>query len=230
MPRNQRTGPERTAKPEAVEAENSVAPPSDDELVARAWEREQEGDAAGAVDIYRELLLSDPGNVRARYSLGELYRRSGQYTMALEQLEAARSAEPDNAEVLSKLGEVLLANGQFDAAERELRRAQRLSPRADVHTSLGILYFKRGLLSQAESELRRAVDLAPDFGAAYFYRGEALNQLGRFDEALDMLERAVQLDPTNSRAFYTMGILYDRKNLRSEAEVMYRKAHEAATT
>jgi tetratricopeptide (TPR) repeat protein len=220
---------ESLKQPEAIEEAGRIAPVSEDELLARAWERETPNDDAAAVGIYRELLLSDPANVRARYALGELYRRGRQYTMALEQLEAARVAEPDNADVLSKLGEVLLANGDFDAAERELKRAQRVSPRADVHASLGILYFKRGLLSQAEIELRRAVDLAPDYAVAYFYRGEALNQLGRFDEALEMLERAVQLDPANSRAFYTMGILYDRKNLRAQAEVMYKKAREAAT-
>jgi tetratricopeptide (TPR) repeat protein len=136
---------ESPKQPEAIEEAGRIAPVSEDELLARAWEREQANDDAAAVGIYRELLLSDPANVRARYALGELYRRGRQYTMALEQLEAARVAEPDNADVLSKLGEVLLANGDFDAAERELKRAQRVSPRADVHASLGILYFKRGL-------------------------------------------------------------------------------------
>ncbi|HUE77522.1 MAG TPA: tetratricopeptide repeat protein, partial [Longimicrobiales bacterium] len=61
---------------------------------------------------------------------------------------------------------------------------------------------------------------------AYFYRGEALNRLGRVEEAIQMLERSVQHDPSNAKAYHTMGILYDRKHLRQEATTMYRKARE----
>ena len=48
------------------------------------------------------------------------------------------------------------------------------------------------------------------------------------DEAIEMLERAVQLQPGNARAYYTMGLLYDRKNLRQEAQQMFRKSREVA--
>jgi tetratricopeptide (TPR) repeat protein len=82
------------------------------------------------------------------------------------------------------------------------------------------------LYAQAELELKRALDLDPDHGVAYFYRGECLNQLGRVDEALEMLERSVVLHPHNPRAYFTMGILYDRKHLPQQAAAMYRKAHE----
>ena len=79
---------------------------------------------------------------------------------------------------------------------------------------------------QAEAELKHALELDDQNGDAYFYRGEALNQLSRVDDALEMLERAVQFQPGNARAYYTMGILYDRKHLRQEATTMYRKARE----
>jgi len=45
-----------------------------------------------------------------------------------------------------------------------------------------------------------------------------------------MLQRATQLQPTNGRAFYVMGILYDRKRRPDEAAAMYRKAREVGTT
>jgi Flp pilus assembly protein TadD len=46
------------------------------------------------------------------------------------------------------------------------------------------------------------------------------------DEALDMLLRATQLQPDNARAYYVMGILYDKKSRAQEAAAMYRKARE----
>jgi Flp pilus assembly protein TadD len=90
-----------------------------------------------------------------------------------------------------------------------------------------VISFRRGLYSQAEQELRRALDLNPESASAYFYRGEALNQLSRVDEALDMLVRATQLQPANARAYYVMGILYDKKSRPQEAAAMFRKAREA---
>ena len=46
------------------------------------------------------------------------------------------------------------------------------------------------------------------------------------NEALDALQRSVQLQPTNTRAYYLMGILYDRKRLPEQAMAMYKKARE----
>jgi superkiller protein 3 len=66
----------------------------------------------------------------------------------------------------------------------------------------------------------------PDHGLAYYYRGEALNRLGRVDEAMAALERALELLPRNSRAYYTLGILLDKKNRPEEAALMYKKARE----
>jgi Flp pilus assembly protein TadD len=43
---------------------------------------------------------------------------------------------------------------------------------------------------------------------------------------MEVLERATVLQPTNAKAFYTLGILYDRKHLPEEASVMFRRARE----
>ena len=53
-----------------------------------------------------------------------------------------------------------------------------------------------------------------------------MNRLGRYDEAMAALEHATVVQPTNPKAYYTLGILYDRKHLPEEAALMYRKARE----
>ena len=142
-----------------------------------------------------------------------------------------RAAEPvpapDGVAELVALAGELGALGRYDDAERELRRAQRIAPLdPGVRASLGILAFRRGLYGQAEIELGWVCAHDSGHGTAHFYRGEALNRLGRVDEALAMLERAATLQPDNYRAYYLMGILFDRKNLREEAAAMYRRARE----
>jgi len=89
-----------------------------------------------------------------------------------------------------------------------------------------MIQFRRGLYALAEQELRRAVELDADAASALHYRGEALNQLGRVDEAMAALEGAASLDPSNARTYYLMGILLDKKRRPQEAAAMFRKARE----
>jgi tetratricopeptide (TPR) repeat protein len=184
-----------------------------------------------AVAHWRDIVMSDPGNVNARRRLARIHELRGEMTMAIEHLEAARTAQPDDVDLVVDLAHALISIKRLDPAERELRRALKAHPdNAAVHLALGIISFRRGLYAQADAELKRTLELDPSSGTAYFYRGEALNQLSRLDEALEMLQRATQLQPNNGRAFYVMGILYDRKRRPDEAAAMYRKAREVGTT
>lgn len=210
-----------------VAAGVTAAELSGDSRFRRARELEREGDIGGAILIYQQLLLEEPDNIKARNNLGCLYDAQGKPILALEQYETARNLAPDNIDVLINIGDALVTLTKYDQAEREYRRAQKLDPaRADVYVQLGILYFKRGLYGQAEVELKKAIELDAENGLAYFYRGESLNQLMRVDEALDSLLRSTVLVPTNARAFYLMGILYDKKRMPEQAMSMYRRARE----
>lgn len=192
---------------------------------ARALQRE--GRIHLSMDLLRAMVESDPRNVEARVELGTLLDRTGAHAAAVEHLEAAHRAVPDSVQILSALGAALTSLGRFDEAERELKRAQRLAPEdLLVRANLAIVSFRRGLYGHAEAELRWICERDEGNATAHFYRGEALNRLGRVDEALDAMKTVTRLDPSNARAFYTMGILYDKKHLPSEAAAMYRKARE----
>jgi cytochrome c-type biogenesis protein CcmH/NrfG len=43
---------------------------------------------------------------------------------------------------------------------------------------------------------------------------------------MQVLERAIVLQPHNAKAFYTLGHLYDRKHMGQDAAIMYRRARE----
>jgi len=150
-------------------------------------------------------------------------------SQSLELLEAAAQHSDDPVQ-LSELGQAYLTLGRYGEAEECLRRAQRLDPeRVEIRTRLGILAFRRGLCAQAEADLLWACEHDPQDSMAHLYRGEALNLLGRIDEAMDVVEIALRLNPESSRSHYLMGILLDRKNRNQEASTMYRRARELAS-
>jgi Flp pilus assembly protein TadD len=208
--------------PVAVPAEAPVP-----DRLAQARDLVARGRVDDAIATYREILLDEPGNLKAYNNLGLLYEGLGRFEWALEQFEVARAIEPDNVAVLSNVGGALIGLGRFDDAERELRRAMKLDLESvDVRTNLGILFFRRGQYLQAENELRWVCERDADHVAAHIYRGEALNRLNKVDKAIEVLERAAALQPGNAKIYHTMGIVFDKKNMPTEAARMYRKVRE----
>lgn len=151
----------------------------------------------------------------------------GQVERALERVQEVVEGDPESVPLLVEVADVLGHAARFDDAERYLKRAQRLAPGdPDVPAVLGILSFRRGLYSQAEVELKQVCERDPEHALAHYYRGESLNRLGRADEALEVLRRAVELMPDDPRPYHTLGRLHDRRNEPDEASRMYRRARE----
>ena len=213
---------------EMVPAEGVAVPAvPDGEQLGRAKDLVRDGRIEEAIALYRDILVQNPANLKARNNLGVLYDELGRLELALEQFEAAGLIEPESVEILNNYGSVLGAMGRYEEAEELLRRAQRLAPEdVSVRASIGILHFRRAMYAMAEADLGWVCEQDDAHGSALYYRGEALNRLGRFDEALQALERATVLQPQNAKAFYTLGHLYDRKHMGEEAALMYRRARE----
>lgn len=62
---------------------------------------------------------------------------------------------------------------------------------------------------------------------------EGLIELGKFyfvneryDEAIEKLKKAVKIDKKNAEIYYSLGIVYESKNLFKKADQMYTKALE----
>lgn len=233
-----RSGPDSArgehALPEPARGEDTITEPIPltawEQKMSWAKERAREGRRAEAEELYRELLQENPDSVRARNNLGILLDENGDHQGAVAELSIARQLNPRNGEVLGNLGAALGAMGRYVEAEEALRAAHRLDPsNHEIRANLGILYFRKGLYQQAETELAAVCVRDPDHGTALFYRGEALNRLGRVDEAIEVLSRAVELAPGNPRAYHTLGVLFDKKGLPERAAPMYRKARELTT-
>jgi tetratricopeptide (TPR) repeat protein len=198
-----------------------------EQKMAWAKARAREGRLEEAEELYRELVAEDPSSVRALNNLGVLLDEMGDPEGAVAQLRIARKIEPQNREVMGNLGAALGALGRYAEAEEELLTAFRADPSdLQIRGNLGILLFRRGLYEQAVTELAAVCAEKPEDGLPFFYIGEALNRLGRVDEAIEALERVTELIPGNPKAYYTLGVLFDKKNVPEKASVMYRKARE----
>jgi tetratricopeptide (TPR) repeat protein len=76
---------------------------------------------------------------------------------------------------------------------------------ADVLYLLGSALSDMGDLEHAEAYLRRALEVKPDFSKAMINLGVALIRMQQPGDAIEILEKAVKLDPNNQYAHRNLG-------------------------
>ena len=199
----------------------------DGKRLARAFRKFREGRGREAADLYHDIVKPRETPLVAKINSGLRHDEHGRHELAIDEFLAAEALDPENVENLAHLATAYGALSRFGEADVVMDRAVRLDPmNVQVRVGEAILAFRKGLYAAAEVQLEGICKRNPSHGPAHFYRGEALNRLGRVDEALQAMERAIQLQPRNWRAYHTLGMLFDRKEDRERASEMYRHARE----
>jgi len=98
--------------------------------------------------------------------------------------------------------------GEDDRAEALLTDIQQKDPQIYVIPFLlGESALRRQEWTKATEELSRCLALNPNFDNAMTGLAQALAKLGRAGEAKDWLQKALQINPENYRAWYQLGLL-----------------------
>jgi serine/threonine-protein kinase len=124
-----------------------------------------------ALDLFQRALLQDPGFARAYAGIADVWCNLADDWVA-----------PDEAYPRAKA-----------AAERALQRDPEL---AEAITSIGkVLCWHEWDFAAAEAQLARAVALSPNYAEAHYVHGTALPLVGRLDDAIETMAKALKLDP-----------------------------------
>ncbi len=98
--------------------------------------------------------------------------------------------------------------GQDDQAEAILTEVEQKDPQLYVIPfMLGESSLRRENFRAAAEQLQRSLTLNPNFDNAMTGLARALAKLGRTDEARTWLQKALQINPENYRAWYQVGLL-----------------------
>ena len=71
--------------------------------------------------------------------------------------------------------------------------------------NLGSLLWQEGKRDAAIAHYQQAIDLDAEFAEAHVYLGQAMQFLGRIEEALRCGEAAVRLDPSSATGHLNLG-------------------------
>jgi len=207
----------------------------------RAWLQLQSGDARGAERTLRELLKKAPRAYPAQVALGFVRLSQGQPADALLWFDRGLSADPTYVPALIGRGETLVELGRegeaFEAYQSALervpdqpvavRRVEVLRFRAvqsDVASAQAALAASR--LDDAREHYGRALKASPDSGFLLRDLADVERRLGNGDRARTLVDRALTLDPQDSRAWVLRGQLDEAAGEPVAAMAAYRRALE----
>ena len=116
--------------------------------------------------------------------------------------------------------------GDYDHAVELYKTSLAIHPTAEAHTFLGWTYHFQGKVQDAIAECKRAIEVDPDFGNPYNDIGAYLISLGRQDEAIPWLERAIQAPRYEPRHYphFNLGRAYYAKGMYNRAREYFQQA------
>ncbi|MBI2186343.1 MAG: tetratricopeptide repeat protein [Acidobacteria bacterium] len=119
---------------------------------------------------------------------------------------------PTCSDCYYNLGVAYSKRQQFNEAEASFRKATELAPNsADAYTGLANLYNAQKKFDLAQQASAKAAELAGAVGGggsaeALYNQGVILWNAGKFAEAKEQFEKAVQADPKLAMAYYQLGM------------------------
>src|SRR4029078_8117681 len=99
--------------------------------------------------------------------------------------------------IFMSLFEYLPATEAFPKAKAAAEKALEIDPTLrEAYASLGLALFQHDWdWSKAEAALQKGIELSPNYATSHHFFADYLKGMGRFDEALEQIREAQQLDP-----------------------------------
>jgi type IV pilus assembly protein PilF len=186
------------------------------------------------ISALRELKKAEalnPDDHITMFDLGLTYYYRDRYDQAIEYLQRAIRLKPDYAPAINTLGNTYSAMGQWDKAietyEKIIEDAFYGTPHFAL-SNMGVAYYNKKDYAQAEHYFLEALKLNPDFVNALAGLGTMYIDLGRYDEAVMRLERAVRKDPKVGKLHFELGRAYRGQGDTVKAKAEFHKAADLA--
>lgn len=150
-----------------------------------ALARQRAGDLDGALMSYRAALAREPNHALSLYNSAVILRGNGRLAEALRAYQTLARVEPQWSDALVNHAEVLLELGRPADALTVLDKLVAVEDSSSVHALRAHAFMKLGRNEEALSACNRALSSAPDDFALHHFRGNMLQLLNRYDEAIE---------------------------------------------
>ncbi len=185
--------------------------PRDLELLIDAYRSDGQHDRAYALS--RDAMEKFPGDKFLRFQHARLLARRD-LQAAVSMMQKSISSDPKDVEAYLSLSQIYLDAKEYAQAEGVLHRAEAIPDltsglREMVRFQLGAVYERSKNYDKAEEVFREILQLNPKNHGALNYLGYMFADRGvKLQEALDLIKRAVELEPNNGAYLDSLGWAY----------------------
>lgn len=190
----------------------------------------RQGNLEMAADALRSAVRLAPDNGKYRYNLGVIYLRMNRGAQALDEFRRALDAGTNDVEVYRALARAFVSSDlrQPALAIRALEKGLYLRPDdLDTLFQLGDLYHAENDLINAARVYAKLVNITPggvNTEDAYLKLAVVYSEMERYNDAIEVLERAAGINPRNARTYFVLGQVYDQAGRRDLAIENWKKA------
>ncbi len=146
-----------------------------------------------AVELYKQVIASEPNNIYSKFSLAVVYQKLGQIRQAKTLYRDLLKNNPDNQdEIIGNLLAILIEESPKDAAY---------------------------LLSRLTTQNPNSAYILAQAGVAY-------DKSKNYSKAIELLERAVEIDAANLGYKFNLAVIYDKTAQSDKAIDLYSQIEE----
>ena len=193
--------------------------------MAQAMIRKATGDTEASVQLFRQLLRQEPGNMEAWQLLSQALVSAKRPDEAETTLREAIRQRPGYWPLQNTLGVLCLDRQEYAQAEQAFAAAAVLAPEVPViAANRGALYFRMSRWPEAALSFEKSLAIAPsalahaNLGAVRFFQGN-------YEEAAKEAEASTKLLPANPLNWGNLGdALWQLPKRRAAAKEAFGKA------
>ena len=171
-----------------------------------------------AREAARRALQIDPANSSAHTSMCMiLINYDHNYSAAEEEVKRAIEIDPGSAEAYVAYGWLLQVLGRHEEVRQKMEKAEQLDPASSkIQGDFGRMLYRARKYDEAEKHLKRSIELDPNNHGSYLRLGDVYMEMGRFGDAVAMLEKSQKIQPQGAHAL-RLAVIYARMGNRQAA-------------
>jgi len=176
------------------------------------------------LEEYLETLHLNADMPEAQLNLGNYYTATGDGLKAEQAYRQAIRLSPAFTPALLNLADLYRANGLDKQAASLLQKAVSRSPDDPAtHHAMGLALVRQKNLDRAVDFLGKAAELAPASVRYTYVYAIALYESGRHEQAISVLEAALQKQPGNPEIISALGSYYQQGGNDEKLQVLIQK-------
>jgi len=212
---------------EALEAAAAARPEGVTILLDLARVAQKAGDRRGALGYLAHARDLDPRNARIHFLFGLICVELDLGVEAYNSLKQAAALDPENPSINYAMGAVSLHRRDPSEAVPYFRKYAALEPDDPSGTlALGLAWFGARDFAAARPELARAARSPSTAAAASYFLARIAREENDVDQALALVDQALQAKPDYADAWAERGLLHLRKREPDVADKDLRRCLE----